>query len=49
MSFVIPAWQKVYRAQLTMLSYPYTTKDGTKLYLAKLGKGLVKDYKGNRN
>ena len=25
------------------------TKDGTKLYLAKLVKDLVKDYKGNRD
>jgi hypothetical protein len=41
----------VYRAQLTMLSlsYPYTTEDRTELYLAKLVKDLVKDYKGNRN
>ena len=31
------------------LSYPYTTKGGTKLYLAKLVKDLVKDYKGNRD
>ena len=37
----------VHRAQLTTLSLgcPYTTKDGTKPYLAK---GFVKDYKGNR-
>ena len=31
------------------LSYPSTTKDRTKPYLAKLEKGLIKDYKGNRN
>ena len=30
-------------------SYPQMTKDGTKPYLAKLVKSLVKDYKGNRN
>ena len=28
---------------------PYTTEDGTKLYLAKLVKGLIKDYKRNRH
>jgi hypothetical protein len=28
------------------LSHPYATKDGTKPYLAKLVKGLIKDYKG---
>jgi hypothetical protein len=41
----------VHRAQLTTLSlsHPRTTKDRTKPYLAKLVKGLVKDYKGNRN
>jgi hypothetical protein len=41
----------VHRAQLTTLSlsHPQTTEDGTKLYLAKLVKGLVKDYKGNRD
>jgi len=31
------------------LNYPYITKDGTKLYLAKLVKDLAKNYKGNRN
>jgi len=31
------------------LNYPYITKDGTKLYLAKLVKDLAKDYKGNKN
>ena len=31
------------------LSYSYITKGGTKLYLAKLVKDLVKDYKGNRD
>ena len=31
------------------LNYPYTTKDRTKPYLAKLEKGPVKNYKGNRN
>ena len=31
------------------LNYPYTTKDGTKPYLAKPVKDLAKDYKGNRN
>jgi hypothetical protein len=37
----------IHRAWLTTLSlsYPYTTKDGTKPYLAKLEKGLIKDYK----
>ena len=37
----------VHRAQLTTLSlsHPQTTKDGTKLYLAKLVKDLIKDYK----
>jgi hypothetical protein len=41
----------VHRAQLTTLSpsHPRTTKDGTKPYLAKLIKGLVKHYKGNGN
>ena len=33
----------------TLLSYPYITKDGTKPCLAKLEKGLIKDYKGSRN
>ena len=38
----------IYRAWPTTLSlsYPYTAKDGTKPYLAKLVKGLIKDYKG---
>jgi len=41
----------VYKAQLTTLSpsHPYATKDRTKPYLAKLVKGLIRDYKGNRN
>ena len=30
-------------------SYPYTTKDKTEPYLAKLVKDLTKDYKENRN
>jgi hypothetical protein len=36
---------------MTILSpnCPYTTKDGTKLYLAKLVKDLIKDYKRNRH
>ena len=40
-----------HRAQLTILSlnYPYTTKDGTRLYLARLVKDLIKDLKENRN
>jgi len=41
----------VYRARLITLSlsHPHATKDRTKPYLAKLVKGLVRDYKGNRN
>ena len=41
----------VHRAQLTTLSlsHPHTTEDGTKPYLAKPVKGLIKDYKGNGN
>ena len=35
----------VYRPQMTILSHPYTTKDRTELYLAKLAKDLIKDYK----
>jgi hypothetical protein len=31
------------------LNYPHATKDGTKPYLAKPVKGLVRDYKGNRD
>ena len=31
------------------LNYPYATKDGTEPYLAKLVKGLIKDYKGSSN
>ena len=30
---------------MTTLSHPYAAKDGTKPYLAKLVKGLIKDYK----
>ena len=35
----------VHRPQMTTLSHPYTTKDRTKPYLAKLVKDLIKDYK----
>ena len=31
------------------LNHPHATKDGTKPYLAKPIKDLVKDYKGNRD
>ena len=31
------------------LNHPYAIEDGTKLYLAKLVKDLIKDYKGNRD
>ena len=31
------------------LNYPYTTKDGTKLYPTKPVKGLIEDYKGSRD
>ena len=39
----------VHRPQMTTLSHPQTTEDGTKPYLAKLVKDLIKDYKRNRN
>ena len=31
------------------LNHPHATKDGTKPYLAKPVKDLIKDYKGNRD
>jgi len=38
-------------AHLTTInpSHPHATEDRTELYLAKLVKDFVKDYKGNRN